>query len=406
MFSWPVSSPFTILNVDLLMPGHFEDKSGNVALMNVICDMTQFVIIVPVPDEVASTLAEHFMYHVLIKFGICHLVILDDGSPFKGVFSTMCKALRINYDILDKRTHKGLLVKNFHRFLNKTVTIAVEDRGSNDVFVAADVAAEYAWNTSPIDGTDIFCSVPTLGRELQFPIDVDISTLPLLVSNNNDSVVSYLRLTDSNRHFATAILKILIEDRRTAHVERINNNINIVSMRPDDFVMDRTAVQSDKSKDKVAKLNYVTRGSFQIVQGTGRGGCIVRKLHKLDSPELKFMSEDLYILPPSLKSCEPVDSSDTRYPNQSHAPITNPFKKPLSIEFYNEKWFSHPPKTSPPQFVHEHATLSFHPAATSPCPTLAKLHEDTYTSSPTPLLKDYLVSNYSPLTPSTLHISI
>ena len=96
MFSWPASSPFTILNVDLLMPGHFEDKSGNVALMNVICDMTQFVIIVPVPDEVASTLAEHFMQHVLLKFGICHLVILDDGILFKGVFSAMCKALRIN----------------------------------------------------------------------------------------------------------------------------------------------------------------------------------------------------------------------------------------------------------------------------------------------------------------------
>ena len=103
------------------------------------------------------------------------------------------------------------------------------------------------------------------------------------------------RMTDSNHHFATTILKIFIEDRRTTHVERINNNRNIVSMRPDDFVMDRAAVQSDKSKDKVAKLNYVARGSFQIVQGTGRGGCIVRKLHKLDSPELKFISEDLYI---------------------------------------------------------------------------------------------------------------
>ena len=33
------------------------------------------------------------------------------------------------------------------------------------------------------------------------------------------SVVSYLRLTDSNRYFTSAILKIYIEDRRTAHVE-------------------------------------------------------------------------------------------------------------------------------------------------------------------------------------------
>ena len=119
-----------------------------------MCDMTQFYIVVPVPDEVASTLVEYFMQHVLLKFGICNLVILDDSSPFKGVFSAMCKALRINYDIFSKRNHKRLLVDKFHRFLNKVVTIAVEDRGTNDVFVAASVAAGYAWNSSHIDGTD------------------------------------------------------------------------------------------------------------------------------------------------------------------------------------------------------------------------------------------------------------
>ena len=61
MFSWPVSSPFAILHADLWMPGHFKDRNSNVALMNVMCDMTQFVVVVPVPNEVASTLAEHFM---------------------------------------------------------------------------------------------------------------------------------------------------------------------------------------------------------------------------------------------------------------------------------------------------------------------------------------------------------
>ena len=90
-------------------------------------------------------------------------------------------------------------------------------------------------------------------------------------------------------------------------------------MRLDDLVMARTTVQSDKSKDKVAKLSYAVRGPFQIVRGTGRGGYIVRKLHKADSSELNFISEYIYILPLSLKPCEPVDRSDTRYLNQSLA---------------------------------------------------------------------------------------
>ena len=84
------------------MPGHFTDRNGNVVLMNVMCGMTQFVIAILVPNERGATLTEHFMQHVLLKFGICHLVILDDGNPFKGVFTAICKALNINYDILAK----------------------------------------------------------------------------------------------------------------------------------------------------------------------------------------------------------------------------------------------------------------------------------------------------------------
>ena len=56
--------------------------------------------------------------------------------------------------------------------------------------------------------------------------------------------------------------------------------------------------------------------------------------------------------------------------------------------------------------MHDHATLSFPPAAKSPFPALAKFHEDTHTSPPFPLLEDDFVSKNSPLTPSTLHKSI
>ena len=137
--------------------------------MNTMCDMSQFVVVVPVPNESSTTLASFFMQHVLMKFGICHLVVLDDGSPFKGAFIAMCDALNLNYDVLAKRNHKGLTVEHFHRFLNKSVTIAAEDRGTNDIFVPAGIAARYAWNSAPIDGTDILRSIPAIGRELHFP---------------------------------------------------------------------------------------------------------------------------------------------------------------------------------------------------------------------------------------------
>lgn len=88
-------------------------------------------MVVPVPNETSATLANHFVQHVLMKF----------GYSFKGAFNAMCQSLILNYDVLAKRNHKGLSVEHFHRFLNKSATIAAEDRGTNNIFVPARIAA-------------------------------------------------------------------------------------------------------------------------------------------------------------------------------------------------------------------------------------------------------------------------
>ena len=166
----------------------------------------------------------------------------------------------------------------------------MEDRQSNDVFVPAGIAVGYAWNSAPIDGTDILRSTVAIGREFRFLIDINLSALPQLTQNNDQSTIDYLRLIDSNRRFSSSILKILIKDRRNMHAERVNNNKKSVELIVGDIVMARTAVQSDASTNKVAKLSYQVRGPFRIVKCTGHDSYLVKKLYKPDSPELKFMA--------------------------------------------------------------------------------------------------------------------
>ena len=89
----------------------------------------------------------------------------------------MCDALNLNYDVLAKRKHKGLTVEYFHLLLNKSVTIAAEERSTNDIFVPVGVVAGYAYNKAPIDGTNILCSIPAIGRRLRFPIDISLNDL-------------------------------------------------------------------------------------------------------------------------------------------------------------------------------------------------------------------------------------
>ena len=116
----------------------------------------------------------------------------------------------------------------------------------------------------------------------------------------------------------------------------------------------------------------------------------MRKLHKLDSPEFKFMAYDLYHLSSPLKPLKPlkpVDTTDTRYLNQAHTPITNPLKKALHIELYNEKWFDNLLKTSVPSFLYKHRTVKVSPVSVSPFPSVGELHYDINTFSPLPLVE-------------------
>ena len=70
-----------------------------------------------------------------MKFGVCHLVVINDGNLFKGDFVTVCNALDLNYNVLYKRSYKGLTVEHFCHLLNNAVTITMADRKSNDFFV-------------------------------------------------------------------------------------------------------------------------------------------------------------------------------------------------------------------------------------------------------------------------------
>ena len=78
-----------------------------------------------------------------------------------------------------------------------------------------------------------------------------------------------MRLTNSNRCFSSSNLKLLIEDCRTNHAERVNNNKNVVELVVGDIFMAISSIQSDASSNRVAKLSYQIRGPFRIDKCTG-----------------------------------------------------------------------------------------------------------------------------------------
>ena len=69
-------------------------------------------------------------------------------------------------------------VENYHSFINKTQSIAGQDRGIHDVFLQNEKTSQYAWNSTPINGTYIIRSVADVSREFRFLLDAEIFQPP------------------------------------------------------------------------------------------------------------------------------------------------------------------------------------------------------------------------------------
>ena len=89
--SWPVTTPFYIIHVDLWMPGKLIDITGNnLQLMNCMCDLTKFVISILVSDTRAVILAKLFMEQVVFTTGMVVVKVVDADRKYLHLFKEVC----------------------------------------------------------------------------------------------------------------------------------------------------------------------------------------------------------------------------------------------------------------------------------------------------------------------------
>ena len=88
-----MSSLFAIIHVDFWIPGKYTDSKSNIVLMNVMCDMSGFVVVALVTKDYSATLADSFFYTVLMKFDLCRLIVIDGITPFKDFLLPSAKLL-------------------------------------------------------------------------------------------------------------------------------------------------------------------------------------------------------------------------------------------------------------------------------------------------------------------------
>ena len=200
----------------------------------------------------------------------------------------MCKHLKLTYWALSRGNHKGMSVEHYHRFLNKTQAIMGNDKNTHLTYLQNANTSQYAWNGAPIDNTDIPRSLVAIGRELRFPLDVELCPTPPLNNEHNTALIQYLHDVSNDSKFAISVLQILIKERCTAHKEHYNQQCKPASFQVGDVVKAHVQVQSKSSLGQVGKLSYKARGPFQITEDLGHGSYHVQRYNEPTSSKWKY----------------------------------------------------------------------------------------------------------------------
>ena len=394
-FSWPVTTPFWIMHLDLWAPGEItNDKGEKGYLLNALCDLTQFVVSIVTFDVSSNNLGKLFMEHVFLSFGCCAVVVVDDGSNFKGEFAEMCKILKLTLWTLSRGNHKGNGAERYHRFLNKTQAIVGNDRGTHSTFVQNAKTSQYAWNSAPIDGTDVTRSMAALGREFRFPLDIEMLPKPPMNDSNQSQLQAYLRDVAHEGNFATAVVQILVEERRLAHNQRNNAKASKApgpQFKVGDVVKAHVQVNSQAKDGKVKKLSYRARGPFQITKDLGHNSYEVQRYDQPQSATRQYKGSQLYFLPPALFPAEPLDTVDQRFLNYEHAPVQHPLKQSMQIEMYNTKYFR-PRKLKTNSNQVNQPSVRIDETAMQPhsLPTVQEMDKELNTVTPVPESEEYI----------------
>ena len=259
-------SPFDIQFLDVWTPGCLPSKQGHIKLLCSMDELCGFVEGAPIAKEDSITIAREAFSRIFIPNGLPRLVIVDDGSPFKGALRAMCKLLSIPCEPVSPQNHRAVRVERFFRYLNKVERIVVANNQSFHTWLQGVYFSLYAWNSSPIDGTNIIRSFVAKGRTFPLPIDLALDSTRPGPAHEGAPALEHVATMSPVLERQRDILRLINDERRRRHRELRNAAANQKTFQPGDIVIVRRQIQSDATEGKVAKLMFKATGPYIVLQ--------------------------------------------------------------------------------------------------------------------------------------------
>jgi len=307
--------------------------------------MTGFVSSAFVVDTTAKTMATACFTHFFVPNGLPRLVILDKDGANQGELQQMCQLMLIKHHLVSPKNHKAILCERNHRYKNKVQKIHATDCNTLDEWILGTNLADYAWNASPIDGTNIIWSYAAKGREFPFPIDLSIEQQPQFHTTEGQAAIEHVETAFPLLLKQREVLRILNEERRLRHAELKNEARNTKIFKPGDITIARKQVQT---RDGIpAKLTFRMKGPYRVLErikdeeGNDSSSYWIQRIPFLQGlgrkgKRIKESAARMEKLPSELIIQRPIDGVDTRMATLESPFVPNPLEKYLRIHRFGK----------------------------------------------------------------------
>lgn len=114
--------PFDVVIIDTVGPLP-TSQQGNRYALTMICDLTKYLIVAPMPNKEASTIAKCILENFILIYGPMRRISTDMGSEFvNSIIKELCLMLQIDHRTSTAHRHQAIgTIERNHRVLNEYI---------------------------------------------------------------------------------------------------------------------------------------------------------------------------------------------------------------------------------------------------------------------------------------------
>lgn len=119
---------------------------GNVYALTLICDLTKYLITIPIPNKESRTIAKAIFENLILIYGTPKTIRTDLGTEFKNeIINELCKLLKVQHHFSTPYHHESVgSIERNHRIFNEYIR-AYSDEDTWDINLRY---FTYCYNTS------------------------------------------------------------------------------------------------------------------------------------------------------------------------------------------------------------------------------------------------------------------